>query len=540
MSSFQSHVTRPISEKLFCPDHPKHVVDQYCQECHVGLCLTCIVRGHDPTHKTHDISTKAYHCRTFIRSAFNRHELFVNQVKYDYDRWILRAEPKLRQSLKEQQEALEKIKYDVIFEVTKTVDNLLNRIRMRVESIGRHEDRSMDYFRAQNKLAQYGQYLLKSASDMEVIERHEETIRLMKEETKPIAPEMRSLKLGNGHDMIAGEVEAVINKIELINEVIPLPIIVPVQHDTRHTPELSTLHRPRAEPTIATVPTLNKIKSIQFQEPIKGLLIDKMTKRVLVRTADATNPIREFTMTGQMVRGWGRGKSGLDDIGGLGYDSKRNLILIPTGSKLRLFNRQGVQVGKVSYHRYHKHRFKKLSDVTYSKSKDAYVINDLEQKCVWYVQAESKRITGRVAPPGDETHQLGQPFFLTCGQTQAEENLEKVFVSDSENNCIKVYDCEGNYRDTMGCHSGDRLHQPLGVALTESGRLLVCDHNRVVVMGEDDGVVISEVLLDSHQLDCGDPISVAVASDTGHVIVSVYNDKDDTQSVHFFNGFVYN
>lgn len=113
---------------------------------------------------------------------------------------------------------------------------------------------------------------------------------------------------------------------------------------------------------------------------------------------------------------------------------------------------------------------------------------------------------------------LHLPFGCLCYE-------DKIFVSDREAHCVKVYSSEGKFLYEFGKHgTGDeKLNSPTGIAVDKTGHLLVCSSgsHRVQVFTLD-GKFVTKFGKNGERLGQFDnPITITVLT-SGHIVVTEF------------------
>ena len=263
-------------------------------------------------------------------------------------------------------------------------------------------------------------------------------------------------------------------------------------------------------------------------------------------------PVLSFGQKGSadgMFNGpWGIAVNEKDEIAVTDSNNHRIQVFSSNGTHLRSFGRKGDQQGE----------FNLPAGITFHN--DKIIVADAYNHRVQLFSGQGEYL-GQFGGEGSLDHQLKSPnglsidtdgniivvdtpnrlikIFLTSGQflrtigttgsfTYPFHCIQKgdhFVVSDSDENCIKVLNMEGEYSHQFG-KKGDgngELERPRGLSVDKVGNLIVCDYenNRIQVF-DSRGKFVSQFGRKGREAgDFNGPVSTAILSD-GRIVVSEF------------------
>lgn len=150
------HVRKPLREALIsiqkCPIHPEHIVQYYCQKCHLPVCLECKVKGN------HSKGDAAKHVLVDISKAF---DAAMNSMSKPDPSFVTR-EKALKEQLRiadEKIEEIEEIEKQIEAEITRIAAKAIEESRQQssrnaliAKSVKLEIQRKLDELEAQKTL----------------------------------------------------------------------------------------------------------------------------------------------------------------------------------------------------------------------------------------------------------------------------------------------------------------------------------------------------------------------------------------------------
>ncbi|XP_070537493.1 tripartite motif-containing protein 2-like [Ptychodera flava] len=202
------------------------------------------------------------------------------------------------------------------------------------------------------------------------------------------------------------------------------------------------------------------------------------------------------------------------DIYDIAVDRQGRLIISEhNNNTVHIYTNQGKEEGKIE-----NRDLKKPCGVAVNRNDDV-VVADSQVKCV-FVFSQKKKLLQKIGVPGTEEKQLENPTFLAVEP----DNFSTVYVSDTGNNKIVVYNRKGVYESQIA--AGDlkrgKLSNPKGVARDRHSHVLVCDEMNQVMVFTHEGAFVA--CIDSGGDQLSNPHGIATTND-GHVVVADTGNK---------------
>ena len=548
------HKTVVIKEEWFCSTHVKDVVTFYCEDCKVGVCEFCLLEDHEG-HHTEDIENKAEEVRGRLQNMIKDGE--------SIDREYQTIESNIRANLVEiatdekdihgKLEQFLTILRDAVKLMEKTSDDFIERTKVSRIKLTDLSTQNTDIKTLKRHLIDSAKKLIEDENEAVVtIIKDGETLHKQYLETDYV-DEIPENEKTNSNICLEAMQKVGENCVNVLH---PKNYNRDVSTDTTDLTQRNMNMRsvgistePSPKVTMVTVAqqtedhtsmvamttqnhlhidTITKVKEVDLN--IHGLVIDKQTQRIVVRTGPGNyHPLVTFDYLGNRVCGMGKGASFVDNtIRSIALDTKRGLYLLPTTDKLYRVDRSGQETDNILIQ-----GNVELRGVTYLSVEDLYVVTDRDNDKVIILNPNTKQEVRSFH--GDDSDTFNHPLSVTSYVDKI-HNKSVIVVCDTDNNRVVEMDLHGQFIRQYGKtgNMNKRFKQPRSACVdVKQDRVLVsdCCHDRIMsCLHASNGQVQKTCLLTKEQLGGDQPFNIDCDSDSGLLVVStfIYNPATNT------------
>ena len=240
----------------------------------------------------------------------------------------------------------------------------------------------------------------------------------------------------------------------------------------------------------------------QFDWPV-SIAVSETTGNIAIADSD-NQRIQLFSSVGEYLSEFGQSDVvTLNQPSSVAFASSGDIIVLDSG-KIFQFDETGQSINTTT-----NECLKNPCSISIGHD-DCLFVCDKGDKAIKVLSSDCKKLLISFSAPDCHT----SPEFAICHQN-------KIFVSYFEENCVKVFDTEGQFlfdigRDRSGVDNG-QLIGPLGLAIDNYDQLVVCNfHNRKLRLFTLDGKFVGNIPEPDNASYT--PHSVAVSNE-GHVLV---------------------
>lgn len=148
-----------------------------------------------------------------------------------------------------------------------------------------------------------------------------------------------------------------------------------------------------------------------------------------------------------------------------------------------------------------------------------------ERFWIYSVDGQESMSFGRAQGPAD--------LVFRCPNYVATDEFGRILASDTDGNCVKIFDARGRYVSEFGNTGGSdlaaekdwKLSRPMGLVCDSRGNIIVCDSgNRRLAMFSHDGRFI-QTLRQPQKIGLN-PVDVAMNTSCDRLVLSVHDRTD--------------
>ena len=527
-----------ISKWTICQKHENELVNAYCQECNVGLCVMCMNKEH-ADHTVVDIKDNTLNrCKTdklkkyMVRSerhSFNNEQLlrqlatFTNKLTHEYKDACARLE-------------------NLRSEVNITIDDLQNKLHqqlsMELKKLQKYQSEIEEITATEKSLYGFIGDVLERKSKPDIIGACDE-LPDISSNTVSIPPKVRRacVTSDNFHEIISSIKGAV--TVELEQPAVNMPPPTPPAKDFNIDivyPSAPALEDTQVVQEISARSTRRNIDIRQVWEttlrrPVTDVVWDRKGPGWWIRSHGqpfGPGVLSYYDISGLLGDTIGQGV--LEGKGKVCMDTTQDLLVTTDGARLICLRRTGEVVREITIPGY-----SNLSGVVFCNHTNVYVVSDTDKHCLLYISSENGELLRTVGCRGTADNQFKMPLYL-CHQTLGLSDCH-IIVSDCKNHCVKAFSAGGDFIRKYGC-DGNRDHElsaPLGVNMNNNEEVLVCDSDnvRVVRFWWEDEEEKWEMALSKQQLGYRAPQCIDVFNEGQYMVLGMKGSEGVVR------GFVY-
>ena len=579
----KGHITTLVSKWTVCSLHPSKINVGYCVNCKVGLCGLCMNVEH-ADHEVVDISDETLISgKTSVLENYKKlttKDLNFNAYKDELNQFM----KTLRKQFEEAEARLEKLRSNV----NTTIDELKTGLRQHLAAEEKkmviHKAEIDDIRATRDSLFTFIDDVLQRNSASEIVMAAED-LPDFSENTAPVPPTCKQPEIAD-YDSIIQSIKDLVRYKRQMSTTIPstgLSSIVsvaksperikrddvvpsspePVPIPTASLPSTNPWSNPRSVTGgawgtfVSTSSKTDHAVSAPAGRPLSAgpIGVGARSKKADSTTVPSPQPpvSRRYTQLWEVEPGgnthdlvwdekesvwWMRtGIAGLwkFDMGGCLLDRVGQRVLKGWG-RICIDTKRGLLVTtdnntRVVCMRKSGEWFEimvpgcgTLRGITYCPHRDVYVVTDIDEHCLWFIDSYSYRVVRQLGSHGTGDNQFDWPGFV-CHQAINHDTCH-IIVSNSNNHCIKVFSSTGEFIRKVGSRGPavGQLSSPRGVCVDDHGRIIVCDtdNRRVLRYWWDEGEKW-EVILNRQQLKGLRPSCVFMTPDGRHLVVGMWS-----------------
>ena len=540
------HKTVIIREELFCSTHLKDVVTFYCEDCKVGVCEFCLLEDHEG-HHTEDIENKAEEVRGKLQNMIKD----VESIDREYQTIESNIKSNLVEISTDEKKFQDKVEEylrphrDAIKMIETTSDDYLEKTKASRLKLTDLSTQNADIKTLKRHLIDSAKKLIENENEAVVtIIKDGETLHKQYLETEYVdeIPENEKTDSTICLEAIQKIVENCVTvlhpknyKRDVSTDTTDLTHrnmnMCSVGISTEPSPKVSmvTVAQQTEDQTSMVVMTIQKQLHIHAITKVKevdmgihGLVIDKQTQRIVVRTDPGNDQsLVTFDYLGNRVCGMGKSAGFVDNtIRSMALDTKRSLYLLPATDKLYRVDRSGQETDNILIR-----GTVILPGVTYLSVEDLYVVSDRNNNKVIILDPNTKQEVRSFHGNGSDT--FNRPLSVTSYVDKI-HNKSVIVVCDTVNNRVVEMDLHGQFIRQYGKTGkmNKRFKQPIGACVdVKQDRMFVCDlgnHRIMSCLHASDGQIQKTCLLTKEQLGGDQPFHIDYDSDSGLLVVNTF------------------